>query len=316
MNALPGSETRLSEAQESDAQALRERIVAFMGNASTEIAPHDEPRLEALANYLASGARVYVAHPPSASLEDVVRVAGKLQVQGFRAVPHIAARRIASAAQLGAALAQLRSSGVDEILLIAGDRAIAAGAFSSTLQILASGALIEAGFRTLGVAGHPEGHKQIGPTSLWAALSEKQEYAERTGSAMHIVTQFGFNPATVLAWEQRLIEHGITLPVHVGIAGPTPLPQLIRYAMMCGIGASLSAVVRNLSAMGNLPHLAVNPDEVLVQLVRGRARSGVTRIVQPHFFSFGGTLATARWMQAVMGGHIQVDSAGGRFTLS
>jgi methylenetetrahydrofolate reductase (NADPH) len=313
MNALPGTEVRLSEAQESDAQALGERIVAFMGNASTEIAPHDEPRLAALSHYLAVGARVYVAHPPSAALADVVRVAGKLQAQGFRAVPHIAARRIAGAAELRPALGQLRASGVDEILLIAGDRALPAGEYTSTLQILASGALIEAGFRTLGVAGHPEGHKQIGPSSLWAALSEKQEYAERTGSAMHIVTQFGFNPGTVLSWEQHLIEHGITLPVHVGIAGPTPLPQLIRYAMMCGIGASLSAVVRNLSAMGNLPHLAVNPDEVLVQLVRGRARAGVTRIVQPHFFSFGGTLATARWMQAVMAGRLRVDSAGGRF---
>jgi methylenetetrahydrofolate reductase (NADPH) len=316
MPSPPGTETRLSEAQEADAEALRVRIVAFMGNASTEIAPHDEPRLAALPNYLAGGARVYVAHPPSAALADVVRVAGKLQVLGFRAVPHIAARRIAGTAQLRTALAELRAAGVDEILLIAGDRSLPAGDFSSTLQILASGALIEAGFRTLGVAGHPEGHKQIGPTSLWAALREKQEYAERTGSAMHIVTQFGFNPATVLSWEQHLIEHGITLPVHVGIAGPTPLPQLIRYAMMCGIGASLTAVVRNLSAMGNLPHLAVNPDEVLLQLVRGRARGGVTRIVQPHFFAFGGTLATARWMQAVMAGRISVDSERGRFALN
>jgi methylenetetrahydrofolate reductase (NADPH) len=316
MNAQPGTEAHLSEVQESEAQALLERIVAFMGNASTEIAPHDEPRLAALPTYLAAGARVYVAHPPSASLADVVRVAGKLQAQGFRAVPHIAARRIASSSQLSGALSELRASGVEEILLIAGDRSLPAGEYSSTLQILASGALIDAGFRTLGVAGHPEGHKQIGPSSLWAALAEKQEYAERTGSAMHIVTQFGFNPGTVLSWEQHLIEHGITLPVHVGIAGPTPLPQLIRYAMMCGIGASLTAVVRNLSAMGNLPHLAVNPDEVLVKLVRGRAREGVTRIVQPHFFAFGGTLATARWMQAVMAGGIRVDVESGRFALN
>lgn len=316
MNAQPGSDARLNEAQDADAEALRERIVAFMGNASTEIAPHDERWLPALPNHLSPGARIYVAHPPSAKLADVVRVAGKLQSQGFRAVPHLAARRIASTEQLKAALAELRAAGVDELLLIAGDRSQPAGEFSSTLQILSSGALIDAGFGTLGIAGHPEGHKQIGPTSLWAALAEKQEYAERTGTAMHIVTQFGFNPLTVLGWEQHLIEHGITLPVHVGIAGPTPLPQLIRYAMMCGIGASLTAVVRNLSAMGNLPHLAVNPDEVLLQLVRGRARSGVTRIVQPHFFAFGGTLATARWMQEVKAGNIRVDAKGAGFALS
>ena len=86
MIAEAQTEARLNEAQETDAQALADRIVAFMGNASTEIAPHDEPRLAALPNYLAIGARVYVAHPPSASLSDVVRVAGKLQAQGFRAV--------------------------------------------------------------------------------------------------------------------------------------------------------------------------------------------------------------------------------------
>jgi hypothetical protein len=60
----------------------------------------------------------------------------------------------------------------------------------------------------------------------------------------------------------------------------------------------------------------VNPDEVLVKLVRGRAREGVTRIVQPHFFAFGGTLATARWMQAVMAGGIRVDVESGRFALN
>jgi len=86
--------------------------------------------------------------------------------------------------------------------------------------------------------------------------------------------------------------------------------------MMCGIGASLTAVVRNLSAMGNLPHLAVNPDEVLLQLVRGRARGGRHAHCAATLFCVRGTLATARWMQAVMAGRISVDSERGRFALN
>ncbi len=50
-------------------------------------------------------------------------------------------------------------------------------------------ALVNAGFLTLGVAGHPEGHERIGATTLWNALLEKQEYAEVTGTRMHIVSQ-------------------------------------------------------------------------------------------------------------------------------
>jgi len=50
-------------------------------------------------------------------------------------------------------------------------------------------------------------------------------------------------------------KHGIRLPIHVGIAGPTSLSKLIRFAMLCGIGASLRTVIRNLSAGGGIADL-------------------------------------------------------------
>src|SRR5690606_14529917 len=114
--------------------------------------------------------------------------------------------------------------GIEQLLLIAGDREQPVGKFTSTLEVLDSGATVDAGFKALGVAGHPEGHKDVGPTALWSALRHKQAFADRTGTKVHIVTQFGFNPEAICVWDQRLAEHGISLPVHVGIAGPTPLP--------------------------------------------------------------------------------------------
>jgi methylenetetrahydrofolate reductase (NADPH) len=292
---------------------------------STEISPHDEQLLPALANKLPAGATVYIAHTPKAALEDVVRIAIKVETLGLRASPHIVARRLLSERALRAALRELREGGVEQILLVAGDRDPPVGKFASTADVLETGATAEVGMMKVGVAGHPEGHKAIGPSTLWSALRHKQAFAERTGTKMHIVTQFGFNPEAVCAWDSHLAEHGMSLPVHVGIAGPTPLPKLIKFAMQCGVGASLGALIKNMSAASQVARLATSPDQMLVGLVRGcatpraaegPARGQDSRLVQPHIYSFGGAMATARWVRAVVDGSFELHPASGRFVLT
>jgi methylenetetrahydrofolate reductase (NADPH) len=103
--------------------------------------------------------------------------------------------------------------------------------------------------------------------------------------------------------------------VHVGIAGPTPLPKLIKFAIACGVGASLNSVMRNMIAMARLARLATTPDEILTGLVRGCAAYSGRRLVQPHFYAFGGVAATARWMRAVIDGNFEVKPDGGRFAM-
>ncbi len=294
---------------------LRE-VREFARAASTEISTLDEGLLPALANKLPAGMAVYVAHTPKASLEDVVRVAIKVQSLGFRASPHIVARRQLSENALRAGLRELRDAGVEQALLVAGDLETPAGPFSSTLEILDSGLLEAAGMARIGVAGHPEGHKAIGPTTLLAALRHKQKFAERTAIRVHVVTQFGFNPEAVCAWDRHLSAEGITLPVHVGIAGPTPLPKLIKFAMHCGVGASMQSLMKNMSAMANLARLATTPDEMLLGLIRGRAAYQDCRLVQPHFYAFGGTMATASWLRGVIDGSFTVQPDGRKFVMN
>src|SRR5262249_9618510 len=154
------------------------------------------------------------------------------------------------------------------------------------------------------------------PESLLAALRHKQAFAARSGIEVHIVTQFGFNPEAVCTWDRHLTEHGITLPVHVGIAGPTPLPKLIKFAMQCGVGASMHSFMKNMGAMANLARLATTPDEMLLGLIRGRAAYGGSRLVQPHFYSFGGVAATATWLRAVVDGSFTVQSDGRKFVVN
>lgn len=295
---------------------LARRVVAFVRGASTEISTHDEALLPTLASKLPAGMPIYVAHTPRASLDEVVRVAIRAQSLGFRASPHLVARRLASERALKSALIELRDGGVEQALLVAGDVERPTGKFTSTLEVLGTGLLESSGFTRLGIAGHPEGHRSIGPTALLAALRAKQDFASRSGMKVHIVTQFGFNPDAVCAWDQHLTKEGISLPLHVGIAGPTPLPKLIKFAMHCGVGASVHSLVRNMSAMANLARLATSPDEMLLGLIRGRAAYSGSHLVQPHFYAFGGAVATASWLRAVTEGNFMVQPDGSRFVLN
>jgi methylenetetrahydrofolate reductase (NADPH) len=233
---------------------------------------------------------------------------------GLRAAPHIVARRIASARTLREACAQLADAGVTQALVVAGDDEHPSGTYGSTMELLEGGILTDAGIRRIGVAGHPEGHPRIGQVALWGSLAQKQEFARDSAVSMHIVTQFAFDPAAVSLWDRHLPEHGIQLPVYVGMAGPAPLQKLIKYAMQCGVGASLRGLMRNMTALRNVTGLATSPDEMLTGIVTGRAPG--SRIVGPHLYSLGGALATAGWLRAVVDGEFSVDPQTGRFELA
>jgi len=291
-------------------ESLKRRIVRFVSGASTEITPADCQLLPQLADLLPSQTAIYVAHVPTATLNHVVKTALAVQRAGFMATPHIVARRITYPHTLREGLMELRAGGVEQILLVAGDTVRAAGEFENTLDILKSGILEQSGIKRIGVAGHPEGQKAVGPSLLWDALKAKQAFSERTGIALHIVTQFGLHANAVPEWEHLLIQHGIRLPIHVGIAGPTSLSKLIRFAMLCGIGASLRTVIRNLSAGGGIADLATSPDQHVMRLMQS---SEATQVVAPHFFAFGGSLETATWINRVRSGKFEIDTTSGKF---
>jgi methylenetetrahydrofolate reductase (NADPH) len=301
MKAVPAPEQALE---------LKRRIVQFVAGASTEITPHDGEEIVPLANALPPRTIVYVAHTPKASLGDVVGIARRVQASGLRASPHIVARRIASERALRSAAQGLRDSGVDRALVIAGDTDTPAGGFSSSLELLETGVLTDAGFTTLGVAGHPEGHRAIDTATLWRALLDKQAFVERAGISMHIVTQFGFDPAAICRWARQRDEQGVRLPVRVGMAGPTPLSRLLKYAVACGVGNSLRGALRSVQTVRRVAGLATTPEAMLVGLTQGCYVGPGSPIEHPHLYSFGGALPTARWLRAVIDGRFELGADG------
>ncbi|MBM4219275.1 MAG: hypothetical protein FJ171_06485 [Gammaproteobacteria bacterium] len=289
------------------AVTLAARITEFASSASLEITSNDRELPPALVGRLPAGTPLYVAHTPNATLAQVADVACAAEAAGFAGCPHLVARRIASRAEIEAALARLRDGGVRRALLVAGDLSPPAGEFASTLDILESGVLDDADLTTLGIAGHPEGNPNIAPDVAWDALVRKQAWSRKTGIAMHVATQFGFDIAALATFDAGLTARGVTLPVHVGVAGPASLKSLARFAAMCGIGASLGALLTNPGALGALKSLVKTVDEILPAIVRLREGPLARRLVQPHFFAFGGVMKTVEWLEAVRAGRFDIE---------
>ncbi len=288
---------------------LRQQLRDFVAAGSTEVTPHDEKYLDDMARILPAGFPVYVANTPKTSPDEVVRVALRLQELGLKASPHVIARRVVDANRLRERLRILAAAGVQQVLLVAGDIAIPNPAFTSTVELLESGVVQDAGIRRVGIAGHPEGHPAVADDILWQALDRKQAIGRATGLTMHIATQFGFDARSLTTFEEGLAARGISLPIHAGVAGPTPVPKLLKYAAHCGVGASLKAVAGNTLSLSRLPHLVTRSDEMLIGAYRAKQARPDSRIFAPHFFAFGGVLETARWLRAVMEGSFELDAA-------
>jgi len=291
---------------------LKGRIAAFVRAASTEITPAEESRLADLASILPAGTAVYVAHTPNASFSQVIHAALAVRRAGFLATPHVAVRRVQDSEILRAGFAELRAGGVDQILLIAGDAPRPCGEFSSTLHVLESGILQDCGITRVDIAGHPEGHNAVVSDVLWEALQAKAAYAARASLRMHIVTQFGLSGSAFRSWGRELVRRHIPLPVRIGIAGPAPIARLVHFAIQCGIGASMRALMGNLSAAAHSSGWATTPDQHLLGLLRTPVSA---QIVAPHFFAFGGVLETARWMRKVAAGEFDIDASAGRLRI-
>ena len=220
---------------------LRRRVAELIATASIEISPRDEWAGARLRELFSTGTTVFVNYPGSVTYHAIVAACARLRRAGFEPVPHIAARRLASFTQANDFLRRAAGeAGVDTVLLIGGD-ADPVGPFRDSLALLASGVVERHGIRQIAFAGYPEGHTLIGAQTLDAALAAKIALAGRVGLAASILTQFGFEPEPIRRWIAVLRAAGIACPVRVGVAGPASVPTLAKFAVRCGIGASLRA---------------------------------------------------------------------------
>lgn len=284
-------------------------IQDFARSYSIETTVGEAERVERFASLVPPGKSIYIPHIPGSDLCKTVELATRLRKEGMEPVPHIVARRIETLEKLDEFLGQLASeAGVQQVLTVAGDIPEPVGQLKSTLQILESGLLEKHGIHRVGVAGHPEGHKQVDEASLKDALRRKNAYAQKTGANVYVATQFTFSADPVIAWESRTEEIG-QLPIMVGLPGLASPTSLLKFALECGVGASIEAFSKRASSFTRLLTVST-PDETLIALAKHKGENPNSRIAGMHFFPFGGFKRTATWINKVVDGQFELSKDG------
>ncbi|MEB8388393.1 methylenetetrahydrofolate reductase [Rhodobacteraceae bacterium KMM 6894] len=274
-------------------------VEALLQGYSIEVMPRTAEKVEDLRDLLPAGTRVYIAHIEGTPIEDMVATAKRVASEGFPVMPHFPARIIKDRATLTDWIARYQGeAGVDQALVLAGGVDKPLGEFDSSMQLLESGAFGDAGFKRLHVAGHPEGNRDIDTdgsmTNVTAALRWKQAFSETSDAEMALATQFAFDAGPIIKWADDLKAAGITLPIHIGIAGPAKLQTLIKFAIACGVGPSLKVLQKRAMDVTKLL-LPYEPSEVLTQLAAHKAANPDFNITNVHFFPLGGIKTNATW---------------------
>lgn len=271
---------------------------ALLDGYSIEVMPRTASKIADFRSLLPTGTRVYIAHVDGTNIDDMVATARRLHLEGFAPMPHFPARSIRDRKTLALWISRyLDEANVDEGLILAGGLAKAIGDFDSSMQLLETGLFGD--FRRLHVAGHPEGNRSIDPdggeSEAMAALAWKQKFSACTDAEFAIATQFSFDPEAIIAWAERLQDADIDMPIHLGLAGPTKLRTLIKFAVSCGIGPSLSVLQKRARDISKIL-LPFEPTSILNRLAQYKRENPKGNIERIHFFPLGGIHGCASWI--------------------
>ena len=274
-------------------------IETFLHGYSIEVMPRTAEKIDSFRDLLPMGTRVYIAHLEGTPIEDMVATAKRISAEGYAVMPHFPARIINDKATLADWIARYQGeANVSQALILAGGVTKPQGDFDNSMQLLESGLFDKAGFKRLHVAGHPEGNKDIDPDgttlNVDAALQWKQKFYDRSDADMALATQFAFEAGPIIEWANAVKAAGVDIPIHIGIAGPAKLQTLIKFAIACGVGASLKVLQKRSMDVTKLL-LPYEPTEVIAQLAAYKAKNPDFNISHVHFFPLGGIKTNANW---------------------
>ena len=262
--------------------------------ASIEILPTQVIKAPPLSELFAEGTEIYLPLLRGDDLNLSVTAAKKILGERMVATPHLAARSVPDASQLDEWLHELAEAGCNRLMLIAGDPLTHQGPYRDTLDVLSSGLLEKHGFIHLGVAAHPDGHVHASESDVRSTLEIKKAYAREKDVHMWVVTQFVFDMTNFAKWLDEWEEAFDFLPIHVGLAGPSSLASLMRYAARCGVATSVKMLLTNRNSRRLMS--SWNPDDQLKELYELCGNHVSRRLKGLHLFPFGGLESAARWL--------------------
>jgi methylenetetrahydrofolate reductase (NADPH) len=280
---------------------VSDNLKDFLVNFSIEVMPSTAAKIESFKDILPINTRIYIAHIEGVPIEEMIQTAKRLQSEGFSVMPHFPARIIKNKSTLEEWITKYQDeASIDQALLLAGGVTNPHGIFENSMQLVETELFNKYNFKNLHFAGHPEGNKDIdfdGSTNnVDEALLWKQKFNERTDIEVALTTQFCFEADPVIKWADSMIEKGINIPIHIGVAGPAKLQTLIKFSIACGVGPSLKVLQKRAKDVKKLL-LPFDPNDFLETLAQHKKENPKFNITNIHFFPLGGINTSADWIK-------------------
>jgi methylenetetrahydrofolate reductase (NADPH) len=240
------------------------------------------------------GVKMTVTASPSRGLEATLELAEHLSAAGYAVAPHVSARLVRDGAHLRELVKRLRSAGVDDMFVIAGDTSEPAGEFEGAAELLKAMGELRDRFSEVGISGYPESHHVISDDTTIEAMFEKQPMAT------YIVSQICFEADVIATWVKRVRDRGTFLPIWIGVPGTVDNRRLLQISRKIGLGES----ARFLRAHGGwVRRLALprryTPTGLVSELAPSIADPGA-RIAGFHFYTFNELQRTEEWRRQLV----------------
>jgi methylenetetrahydrofolate reductase (NADPH) len=244
--------------------------------------------------HLPAGALVSVTASPAKGIDSTLEWAARLQADGFRAIPHLSARMIASRSVLEGLLARAREAGLTRAFVVGGD-ADEPGEYLDGLSLLRAMTELGHPFETIGCPAYPQGHPDIPDAALTAALLDKATYVH------HVTTQMDFSADAVARWVRARRGEGFEPEVVVGVPGVADPQKLLSIAARIGVKDAKRFLVKNLRFVTGLAksggfYKPTGFVEALAPLVADPS----ARVTGLHLYTFNAVEATEGWRQEML----------------
>jgi methylenetetrahydrofolate reductase (NADPH) len=260
-----------------------------------EMTGKDVAKVENAASVIPPGTRINVTFLENEDLTMRVNAAAAVKRLGFTPVPHISARRLKSQEMLEEFLSALRAiDATKDVFSVGGDPAVPLGPYEDSLAVIESGVLQHYGVKHVSIGGYPDGHPDISSDVLWSALEKKAAALSRLDMPGTVITQVDFDVDRVLAWVAEVRDHGVDLPIRVGVPGPASVKLLLGFASRLGISTSTTIAKKYGLSVTNL--LGKAGPENFIRDLQSRLDPLKHGEVKLHFYTFGGFKTTAEWI--------------------
>jgi methylenetetrahydrofolate reductase (NADPH) len=288
--SLIESAERSSPAAEAES---RRALIEALKRPRYEIFPLDGIA-DDVVEHVPRGVRLTVTASPSRGLEASLELVERLSAAGYSPTPHLSARLVRDGGHLEELLHRLRSAGVDDLFVIAGDAREPAGQFEGAADLLAAMAGLRDRFAEIGISGYPESHHVISDETTIEAMFEKEPMAT------YIVSQICFEAEVIATWVRRVRDRGTFLPIWIGVPGAVDNRRLLQISRRIGLGESARFLRAHRGWARRLLLPRVYRSTALVKELAPSIADPVARIAGLHIYTFNELERTEEWRRQLL----------------